>query len=340
MTEATQQNPIAASDQFQLGIRLEGIFMPHARRQREKFYTGSSGIKPWARFVHYTSAESALKIIESKRVWMRNTMCMADYSEVMHGYYMLQRLLLAVEPRKKQFCDALDAIWPNVATEAIDLFNQWWANIRFSTYIVSISEHDDKEDLHGRLSMWRAFGGNVARVAVVLRLPWISAAPEVLNLMISPVAYLQEGEVQAVIEEVIGNIRTNGDFLLSVDRSLVARTVFMMLVAGVTCLKHEGFCEEREWRIIYVTNLFPSPLMQPSIEVVGGIPQMVYKPPLDVRVSDGLADLDLARMFDRLIVGPSEFSWSMYEAFTKALTAMGVEQAETRVCISGIPIRS
>jgi hypothetical protein len=77
----------AALEQFQLGVRLEGIFMPYARRQRDGLY--DSGAKPAARFVHYTSAEAALKIIESKRVWMRNTTCMADYREVQHGFEML-----------------------------------------------------------------------------------------------------------------------------------------------------------------------------------------------------------------------------------------------------------
>jgi hypothetical protein len=340
MTEPTQEIPIAAtSEQFQLGVRLESIFMPHARKQREALYVGSSGLKPWARFVHYTSAEAALKIIESKRVWMRNTTCMADYSEVQHGYQILQRFF-ANEARKRQFYEALDAVSPNIAAEALCLFDQWWNNIRFGTYITSISEHDHKEDLHGRLSMWRAFGGNAARVAIVLRLPWFSTGSDALNLMVSPVAYLPEEDAHAVLSEVIENIRSNRDFLVSIERTSVVATVFTMLVAGVTCLKHEGFHEEREWRVIYGPDRSPSTLMESSIEVVGGIPQIIYKLPLDVKVSDSLADLDLARMFDRLIIGPSQFSWSMYEAFAKALTAMGVEQSETRVVTSGIPIRS
>ena len=330
-------NPAQPSEQFQLGIRLESIFMPYARRQRDTFY--DSGKKPAARFVHYTSAESALKIIESKRVWMRNTTCMSDYREVQHGFEMLQKFFVD-EARKGQFYAALDAVSPNIAEEAVGLFNQWWANIRFSTYIASISEHDHTEDLHGRLSMWRAFGGNTARVAIVLGLPWFSPGSEALNLMFSPVAYLREEEAHAVIATVIENIRANRDFLISVERSIVVGTVFTMLVAGVTCLKHEGFREEREWRVIYAPHRSPSALMESSIEVVAGIPRVIYKLPLDVKVSDALAELDVARLFDRLIIGPSQFSWAMYEAFTKALTPMGVEQAENRVFISGIPIRS
>ena len=113
-----------------------------------------------------------------------------------------------------------------------------------------------------------------------------------------------------------------------------------MFVVSVTCLKHEGFHEEREWRVIYGPERAPSSFMQSSIEVVGGIPQIVYQLPLDVTVDDALADLDLPRLFDRLIIGPSQFSWAMYGAFVRALNASGIQDAEKRVFISNIPIRS
>lgn len=221
------------------------------------------------------------------------------------------------------------------------MFDQWWkADISSGAYVTSISEHDEREDLHGRLSMWRAFGGNAARVAIVLRIPWRSPATDALNIVFSPVAYSQEAEAHSVMAEVVKNMQAERDFLRSVERPVVLASVFNMLVTAVTCLKHEGFREEREWRVIYAPRRFPSDLMESSLEVVGGIPQIVYKLPLDARVSDALADLDVTRLFDRLIIGPSEFSWPMCEAYRKALTAIGVEQADKRVFISAIPIRS
>ena len=62
-------------EQFERIIKLESIFMPEARRQRDQLY--NNGQKTSARFVHYTSAEAALNIIRSKRIWMRNTNCMS-----------------------------------------------------------------------------------------------------------------------------------------------------------------------------------------------------------------------------------------------------------------------
>ena len=142
--------PIVTPEQFELAVRLESIFLPNARARRDAIYGGQDH----SRFVHYTTAEAALNIIKAKRIWMRSTTCMSDYREVQHGFDMLNGFFL--DPSKKQrFTVALDDCSPNVATEAINLFNQWWRDIQFNTYDASISEHDDKEDLHGRLSMWR-----------------------------------------------------------------------------------------------------------------------------------------------------------------------------------------
>jgi hypothetical protein len=138
---------------------------------------------------------------------------------------------------------------------------------------------------------------------------------------------------------VIQNIKDNQQFLRSIDREMFVQSIFFMLVTGVVCLKHEGFHEEREWRVIYSPNLRPSPLISPSIEVVGGVPQTVYKIPLAGGNAD-LANLTIPSLTDRVIIGPSLYPWPMWEAFVSALTAAGVPDANQRVFVSGIPIRS
>jgi len=80
--------------------------------------------------------------------------------------------------------------------------------------------------------------------------------------------------------------------------------------------------------------------MEISTEVVAGVPQVLYKIPLDSSVSPLLADLDISQIFDRLIVGPSSYPWAMYEAFVGALAASGVQGAPERVWTSNIPIRT
>jgi hypothetical protein len=328
-------------DEHQLWIRLEGIFTPHARAKRDAFYhlDNRENLPRPQRFVHYTSAEAALNIIKTKRMWMRNTTCMSDYREVQHGFDLLNKFF-SDHAKRNLFTAAVDVCSPNSAQEAIVLFNEWWNDTQFNTYITSISEHDDKEDLHGRLSMWRAFGGNTTRVAIVFSVPWFSAGALALNISLNPVAYLNEQELHSEINAVIKNIRENCDFLRSVERPAIIGSIFNMLVANVTCLKHEGFHEEREWRVLYAPNREASNLMEHAIEIIEGVPQIVYKAPLDESVSKDLADIDMARIFDRLIIGPSPYPWVMYQAFVAALAEIGVPDANKRVVVSDIPIRA
>jgi len=334
-------SPGLSPELLQLALRLEGIFMPQARRQRIEAGFGDEQIRTPIRFAHYTSADAALKIIRSKRMWMRNTTCMSDYHEVSRGLKILQSFF-SDKAKTDSFIAALDACSPGVASEAIGNFNRQWNNVSLGTYVTSISEHVDKEDLHGRLSMWRAFGGNTgsARVAIVFRVPRFSAGTIALNLIFSPVAYLTEEEAHKVMHEVIHNIGQSCDFLRTVPRLTLLNTVFIMFLAAAVCLKHEGFREEREWRGIHCPKLIPSSLMEFGTEVVAGVPQIVYKLPLDVSVAPALADLDFTQMFDRLIIGPSPYPWVMYEAFVAALKEAGCPDHDNRVWNSNIPIRT
>jgi hypothetical protein len=73
---------------------------------------------------------------------------MADYREVELGYEMLASFFSDLTKRET-FTAALDICHPGVAMEALKLFDQWWAHIRWNTYVSSLSEHNDREDLHG-----------------------------------------------------------------------------------------------------------------------------------------------------------------------------------------------
>src|SRR5207248_3669140 len=92
------------------------------------------------------------------------------------------------------------------ASEAIQWFNASWTDIRLNTYISSLSEHQDDEDQHGRLSMWRAFGGSAARVGIVLNIPSSLEGSLALSVILSPVAYFTEAVAHGGLEQIIGNI--------------------------------------------------------------------------------------------------------------------------------------
>lgn len=311
------------------------LFTPYAARKSQERYPTKESRAP---FVHYTSAEAALSIIKEKRLWMRRTSCMMDYREVQHGFEMLNRLF---DPVVKPFMDELDKYIDGAGTQALQIFNRDWSQIRDHTYITSLSEHDGRENLHGRLSMWRAFGTSaVPRVALVFLLPWYTEAIQHLHLIFSPVGYFTEEEIARQMGEVMDNIRGNLGLLRSVDPRWIFGCSFAMLLLAVTCVKHEGFHEEREWRAIHQPTRWGTTLIRPVRKIVSGVPQIVYELPLDAAVSDNIAELDLARVLDRIIIGPTQYPLSVAEAFVAALADAGVPDPDKKVWASTIPIRT
>jgi hypothetical protein len=188
--------------------------------------------------------------------------------------------------------------------------------------------------------MWRAFGSlSTPRVAVVLRLPWFTGAVQALKVMLSPVAYFNDTQVDSQLERIVDNVRLQSDFLKGLDRRWIINAVFNMLSFAVTSIKHEGFKEEKEWRLLYWPDRLPSPDMQESIETIAGVPQRVYNFPIGSSKPE-LAGIHFSAIFERLIVGPSQFSPAICDAFVEQLKAAGIPDAASRVVASNIPIRS
>lgn len=128
--------------------------------------------------------------------------------------------------------------------------------------------------------------------------------------------------------------------LRSISRDEMRNLIFYMLIAAAVSLKHAGFAEEREWRVIYLPDLNPSKLIEQAIEVIQGIPQIVYKIPLvDSSVND-VVGVSVHILVDRVIIGPSAYPIAMYSAFMKVLREAGIIDAASRVVMSGIPSRT
>src|ERR1035441_256556 len=212
--DATMENPplkaVVTPEAIEQGKQLADIMMPRFMKQTREFFEREPG-HTHGRLVHYTTAEAALKIIRTKRFWMRNTNCMSDFSEVQHGFDNLYSFF-ANTAKKESFTEALDDCIPSVASEAITAFNNSWKDIRLNSYITCLSAHQDSEDSNGRLSMWRAFGGTATRIGIVLRVPYDSLSILPLNIIFSSVAYLSESAAHKDLEEVIGNVRANCEY--------------------------------------------------------------------------------------------------------------------------------
>ncbi|MBP7766589.1 MAG: hypothetical protein KA113_15485 [Syntrophaceae bacterium] len=319
-----------------VAVKIESIFLPNRAAKIDNIKNRNG------RFVHYTSAQNAIKIIQGKKLLMRNAKCMNDYAEIITGYnYLLDFFHEDSDKNKKLFVKTLEPFGKEIAQNSLSLFDKWWGNIEFNTFIACISEHAPNEDKHGRLSMWRAYGQSDAKAAIVLNLPFDQpGATKGLKLILSPADYDGREGLKRQLYTVIDNINNNRSFLLSMGTEAIITSIFAMLMVMAVSQKHEGFKEEMEWRVIHLPNMNSSKLISSSIETFNGVPQIVYQIPLKDDETENVTGVNIPQLVDRIIIGPSEYPFPMHQAFAAALKDAGVEKAESRVVISGIPLRT
>lgn len=313
--------------------KIAEIFYPYSM---EKFLNIQEKEK---KFVYYTSAESALKIIQSKEFWMRKTSCMNDYTEVQHG---LECLVVSYKDDGKgvgeQFRLAINSIFPGISQEIEKLFDGWEFSLSTNSFIACVSEHHRKEDVLGRLSMWRAYAGS-SGVAIVMNNEALLQPSDALGAYSFPVAYFEKDQFKIQIEKLAQNISAHADFVKSLGRENVKGYIFQAFKTAVLCTKHPGFDEELEWRVVHTPDLNPSTRLIKAVETIGGVPQPIYKVPLVDIPEENLVGIEIPELIHHIIIGPTDYPAAMADAFKFALTEAGATDVDNKVVVSSIPLR-
>ncbi|MDX0157874.1 DUF2971 domain-containing protein [Sinorhizobium meliloti] len=311
-------------------LKLLEIFYPYFYKKTALAFHSK------ARFVHYTSADTATRIIQGEEVWLRKSTCMNDFMEIEHGFECLQH---AYREQKERFKGIFEGMFPDFCQKIESRFNAWLPILRNGTYIACISEHDEREDRIGRLSMWRAYGGS-AGVALVLKgLPLLTPT-DALQAYTSPVAYLDKEGFEEEFCFMLDLVEQNSQLIERLGEENVIGKIFEVFRMATLCTKHPGFAEEREWRIIYSPSYSESTRIKQSVETVGGVPQRIYKIPLRNVPEENLVGIEIAEFIERIIVGPSQFPIEIRDALSVLLDQKGVQDASERITISDIPLRN
>lgn len=320
------------SDEFGIGeeqLKLFGIFQPYALNRNLEAQRQNQ------RFVYYTSADTAMRILRNGELWMRKSHLMNDFREIEHGFECLRGAYSKSKPRM----DALfDGMFSGFCERLEKLFDNWMPYFRSDSYISCVSEHDPSEDRHGRLSMWRAYGAG-AGVALVVNGGPILRPSNALKAYTSPVAYLDNAGLERAFVEILDNVEKNTDFLKALGEQQVQTNMFSAMRYAVLCTKHPGFHEEREWRVIYSPRFEQSERITSSVESIGGIPQAICRIPLRDVPEEGLYGLAPADFIDRVIIGPSKFPAGIYDALMVLLADVGVQNPAERIIFSDLPLR-
>jgi hypothetical protein len=162
---------------------------------------------------------------------------------------------------------------------------------------------------------------------------------DVLKIYASPVAYFDPKEFAEKFDEAVSNIEKEVDFLKEQGREEIKGRLFRMLAFAVLCTKHPGFAEEVEWRVIHCPWWENSPHLLKETEVIQGVPQPVYKIPLEDIPEKGLSGITIPALIDRIIIGPSRDPLAIAEGLRDLLAKAGVEQPEKKIFLSYIPLR-
>jgi hypothetical protein len=298
-------------------------------------------IKYNTHFVHYTTAETAANIIRGATVWMRNARVMNDFSEIEYG---VNRLAAAYNqsPVGKRLKRFLDDVAPGISAEIEALYNGWHHRFAACTYLACVSEHHKRENQHGRLSMWRAYGGQTSVALVMKHDPFLSPV-DVIHAYSSPVLYADQPRFNHELSRLANNLKNRRDEVALLSREEIKASMFAVFYFAALCTKHPGFHEEREWRVIHSTEIFPSDHVRQTLETVRGVPQMVSKLPLhDIEGPDGerFTGATVPDLLERVIIGPSDAGPVLRDAFVHLLDEAGVPDPASKVFSSGIPLRS
>lgn len=315
--------------------RLVELLLPHLSKMKARFLSSER------QFVHYTTGESAVGIIKSERFWLRSTVCMNDVSEVQHGHNaMLDAFNANDGALREKFIKTLEPIYPGLAVEAIKRFDDYFGVNKYRVFVGCFSEHDPKAHKLGRLSMWRAYGKGQTPVALVLDRAGLFTESDSANIFMSPVAYLANEEITSLFSEITTNISENTEFIRSLGADAVSRAIFTMFIFIAVCVKHPGFAEEQEWRLIYLPHLYRSPIVESDVETINGVPQHVFKIPLRNRPDHRLFGIELRDILQSIIVGPTQFPFPVAEAFIDLLVQKGVANPNAKVYAASIPLRT
>jgi hypothetical protein len=306
------------------------IFMPYALREMRRVHDHSRN------FVYYCAASTAVSLIQREEIWLRNAIEMNDFQEIKYG---IDCLNYALDASKDSFDRVLHTHFPNFFEELIIHFKLKIPQLENASFLCSVSEHLPHEDQMGRLSMWRAYGRENGVALVLSSKPFLTSQAN-FGAFSSPVAYFKQEEVHSHLEEILSKIHVAIENVKLLPRQELLVLFSHILEMAALSTKHPGFTEEKEWRIFYRPTLDQVHIAKSQVEVIGSIPQRVYKLSLKDRKHEGVVGFTLHENLKRIIIGPTDHGFVIKDAIASALLDIGISDFLPNIVFSGIPLRS
>ena len=200
--------------------------------------------RPSGPLYHYTDANGLLGILQEKELWASNALYLNDAREVAHGMNLLSEeikgLLSVAVSLPKELKEAIED-WQESSRDAVG-----------GPLVISFSEHPDQ------LSQWRAYCRGGSGFSIGFGLGDLEYASSASQFRLVKCVYAPSEQAE-LIGAVVRYLRLGFHhkkafklgFLAFYQR--LAQKAFAVLLA----LKHEGFREEQEWRLISLDSQLP-----------------------------------------------------------------------------------
>lgn len=287
---------------------------------------------------HYTAIGTVELILKSSELWMSHPLLMNDTEELRWGLHASIRVLENHAGLRENLGLRLHEGLLNCYLNA---FNRFDSSHAFDTYIASFSEHDTSND-DGLLSMWRGYGGNGSGAAVIIDTSILNPPEEGSPVILAKVHYGSTDQREAwisdkldefcaalpIVDALSGQLEEVAEFLFN-------RFLFMALFS-----KHEGFKEEQEWRVAYLSYLDSQGILRPRLWYHNGPRGVEPKFRLPI---EGIAELGgtfkPGDLVSKILLGPSASSTMAVASVKRMLECIGHQDLARKVVASGIPFR-
>ena len=316
-----------SNSDFNFNQLFTEIFYPETENLRQKYFESDK------QFVHYTSVNAAINIISKNQVWLRHTSVMNDLMENKQGWVLFEE---SYKKHATVFEKMYKILMPGNETNLDNELQSLIKSAMDNTYVASFSEHLKEENGIGRLSMWRAYGKGVTPLALVLRKSKMFYDGHEDTLVFTPVNYLTKNDFEKKFDEMITRLEKKLHLIKPENKQNVFNNLVIYFIYLITTTKHHGFKEEKEWRLIHISKLFPLNFIQEEIEVIDGTPQIICK----FSTKELPESISMNDLIEQIIIGPCLHPKVVKESLVKLLNENGIENANNKVKLSDIPLRT
>ena len=289
---------------------------------------------------HYTTVATLEKIVRNDELWLSHPFHMNDQEELRWGLDEGVRVF-QTHPSLLKACgdeSRFHLLLQDFNRRSFEFTSVHAANI----YVACFCMHDAR-DKDGILSMWRGYGANGGGVAIIIdtsKLGTIDNSPFVLH----SITYLSKAKRYQWIDQTIKKVADLIEKYKPSDDELwkAGAHFFERLKLFALFTKHEGFSEEKEWRLAYLGDRDGDRKFHDKLSYLVTEKGVVPKLKLKIAPNEGFDDpeLSMSRITHSILLGPALTAPLTKLAVERLLVAADKTDLSKKVSVSSIPFRA